>query len=330
MSHPAHHARATGPEEGRALVRALGVTVALFVIEVVGGLLANSLALLSDAGHMLTDLLSLALAAAAIRFATRPANRKRTFGYYRLEILSALANGVLLVLVAGAILVEAWRRFGAPPEVHVDILAPVAAAGLLANLLVIWWLSRAQGGLSTRAALWHAASDGASSVLVLAAAGIMAVTSWWWVDPAVSVLLAGVVVYGAYRLLRESVDVLLESTPGEVDLAALSGEVTAVEGVEGVHDLHVWSLTSRVHALSGHLQVLPDRLGETDRILLEAKRILMSRFGITHTTLQVESERCGKAVCVLGVTEPFESGESGGAAPPPGTAPAEPAGQHRR
>ncbi len=298
-----HHIRAGSAEEARALKRALVVTVVLFLAEVAGGWVSHSLALLSDAGHMLTDLLSLGLAVAAIRFASRPANRIRTFGYYRLEILSALANGILLALVAAAILVEAWRRFRSPPRVEVDVLFPVAAAGLVANLLVIWWLSRARGGLGTRAALWHAGSDGASSVLVLAAAAAMAATSWYWVDPAVSVVLAVVVVYGAYRLLREAVDVLLESAPREVDLAALGRAVTGLDGVEGVHDLHVWSLTSRVHALSGHLRVMPERLAETDRILLEAKAVLLREFGITHTTLQVESEGCERVVCVLGVTE---------------------------
>ncbi len=302
-----HHPRASSLDEGRALRRALVVTVLLFGIEVAGGILANSLALLSDAGHMLTDILALALAGAAIRFATRPADRKRSFGYYRLEILSAMANGVLLALVALGILVEAWRRFGSPPEVKVDILAPVAAAGLAVNLMVIWWLSRARGGLSTRGALWHAVSDGASSVLVLGAAGLMALTSRWWIDPAVSVLLAGVVVYGAYRLLRESVAVLLESTPPEVDLHRLGEAVTELEGVDGIHDLHVWSLTSGVHALSGHLRVQPERLGETDRILAEAKALLQRDFGISHTTLQLESVECGRVACVLGVTEPFGS-----------------------
>jgi len=307
MSVHSHHPRATSADESRALRRALVMTVALFGIEVAGGILANSLALLSDAGHMLTDILALALAGAAIRFATRPADRKRTFGYYRLEILSAMANGVLLAVVALGILVEAWKRFQTPPEVKLDVLAPVAAAGLAANLVVIWWLSRARGGLSTRGALWHAVSDGASSVLVLAAAGLMAITSRWWIDPAVSVALACVVVYGAYRLLRESVDVLLESTPREVNLRRLGAAVTAVDGVEGIHDLHVWSLTSNVHALSGHLRVQPERLGETDRILAEAKALLERDFGISHTTLQVESVECGRVACVLGVSEPTRS-----------------------
>jgi cobalt-zinc-cadmium efflux system protein len=279
------------------------------VAEVVGGLLANSLALLSDAGHMLTDLLALGLTGAAIGFATLPATRRRTFGYYRLEILSALANGVLLAVFAGGILVEAYNRFGSPPQVNVGILAPVAAAGLVANVLSFWWLSRARGGLATRAALWHTAADGASSLLVLAAAGVMSLKSWWWIDPAVSVVLSGVMVVGALRLLRESLDVLLESTPRDMDLGNVGIRIQSVDGVLGVHDLHVWSLTSEVHALSGHLQVAPERLAQADRIIAEAKCILEEEFKISHTTLQVESEACGEVVCILGPSEPFE--ESG-------------------
>lgn len=304
-----HHPRASSGAERRALSRALVLTGALFLAEVVGGLWSNSLALLSDAGHMLTDLLALGLGAAAIAFATRPADRKRTFGYYRLEILSALANGILLALVAGGILLEAFRRFGSPPEVRVEILAPVAVAGLVANIFVIMWLAKARGGLSTQAALWHASADGASSVLVIIAAGLMALTGWYWLDPGVSVLLAGVVVYGAYRLLRESVHVLLESTPYDVDLVRLHEALVAVDGVEGIHDMHVWSLTSQVHALSAHVRVRPSRLPDADRILAEAKTLLEREFAITHTTLQVESRACGGIVCVLGPDNPPETAD---------------------
>jgi cobalt-zinc-cadmium efflux system protein len=321
-----HHPRASSGAERVALRRALVVTGILFLAEVVGGLWANSLALLSDAGHMLTDLLSLGLGAAAISFATRPADRKRSFGYYRLEILSALANGILLALVAGGILLEAVRRFGSPPEVRVEILAPVAVAGLVANILVILWLARAQGGLSTRAALWHASADGASSVLVILAAVAMALTGWWWLDPGVSILLAGVVVYGAYRLLRESVHVLLESTPYEVDLVRLHEALAGLDGVEGVHDVHVWSLTSQVHALSAHVRVRPEQLTEADRILAAAKNLLEHEFGITHTTLQVESRSCGGIVCVLQPdgspeTPPAAGPDGGGGTPPDAPAP---------
>jgi cobalt-zinc-cadmium efflux system protein len=293
------HPRPSSTAERRALHRALALTAVILVAEVAGGIVANSLALLSDAGHMLTDLLALALSATAIGLATRPATLRRTFGYYRVEILSALANGILLAVFAGGILVEALNRFGNPPLVRVGVLAPIAAAGLVANALSLWWLSRAQGGLPTRAALWHTASDAATSVAVLAGGGVMALTGAWWLDPALSVLLAGVMVFGALRLLRDSVDVLLESTPRGVDLGRVGDAIRGIPGVESVHDLHVWSLTSAVHALSGHLRVHPDQLGDADRILAEARGVLARRFGIGHATLQVESERCGEIVCVL-------------------------------
>jgi len=312
--HNHRHPRVSSGRERLALRRALLVTSFLFVAEVVGGLIANSLALLSDAGHMLTDLLALGLSAAAIGFATIPATDRRTFGYYRLEILSALANGVLLAVLAGGILVEAWGRFGSPSPVRIAILAPIAAGGLLANLLSFWWLSRARGGLATRAALWHTAADTASSLLVLVAALIMLVTGWWWIDSLVSVTLAGVMVFGALRLLREALDVLLESTPREVNLSEVDSAMRGVEGVEGIHDLHVWSLTSGVHALSGHLSVQPERLAQTDRIINEARQLLKSDFRITHTTLQVESEACGEVVCVLGPSELTDGTEDRSAA----------------
>jgi len=297
------HLRPTSHAEKRALAGALWLTTLLFVVEVAGGVLANSLALLSDAAHMLTDLLALALAGGAIRLASRPATAKRTFGYYRLEILSALANGILLALFAGGILVEAWNRFQAPPEVRTAIMLPVAAAGLVVNIVAFWWLHRARGGLATRAATWHAASDGASSVVVLVAGVILATTTWRWVDPAASVVLAAGIVFGAYRLVREAVDVLLESTPGHVDVARLQESLVAVPGVESVHDLHVWSLTSGVHALSGHLLVTTEALPDANRILQVAVERVGREFGIQHTTLQIESRQCGRVACVLGTEE---------------------------
>ena len=304
---PGHqHPRPSSTRERAVLRRALILTGSLLVVEVIGGLLAHSLALLSDAGHMLTDFLALALSGAAIGFAARPTSKKRTFGFYRLEILSALANGILLAVLAGGILVEAYRRFGSQDPVHLGILAPVALAGFGANLVSFWWLSRARGGISTRAALWHVGADGASSLLVLLAAGVMALTAWWWVDAATSAVLGSVMIWGAFRLLRESLEILLESSPRGIDLERVETRIREVTGVDGIHDLHVWSLTSEVHALSGHLRVQPEKLSETDRIISDARRLLKNTFGITHTTLQVESEACGEVICVLRPADPVE------------------------
>ena len=298
MSH--RHVRASAGSERKAVGRALALTGLVFAVEILGGLWSGSLALLADAAHMFTDVLALGLSWVAIVLASRPANPRRTFGYYRLEILSAFANGVLLALVAGGVILESTRRFADPPPVRVEILGPVAAVGLVANLMAWWWLRGAGDGLSTRAALWHVASDTVGSVLVLVAAGILWLTGWWWVDPVAGLILAAVVVIGALRLLREAADVLLESVPEGVDVAEVEAVMLAVDGVDSIHDLHVWSLTSGVHALSGHLRVSADRLGETDRILQAAKRGVRERFAIGHTTLQVESESCGRVVCVLG------------------------------
>jgi len=294
------HVRASAGSERTALARALILTALLFAVEVGGGLWSGSLALLADAAHMLTDLLALGLSWLALRLASRPADPRRTFGYYRVEILSAFANGVLLALVAGGVLLESTRRFANPPVVRVDVLAPVAVAGLAANLVSWWWLRGAGDGLPTRAALWHVGSDALGSILVVLTAGVLWFTGWWWMDPVAGLVLAAGVVVGALRLLREAAEVLLESAPPGVDVDEVERLMCGVDGVDSVHDLHVWSLTSGVHALSGHLLVRPDRLGETDRILRAAQRGVRERFDIRHTTLQVESESCGKVVCVLG------------------------------
>lgn len=309
MAHAHGHLRSGSAGEWKALRRSLVLTAAVFVAEVAGGLASGSLALLSDAGHMATDMLALALSATAVRVAARPADPRRTFGYYRFEILAALVSGALLMFLALVILREGVERLSAPVSVRTSILLPVAGIGLATNAISFWWLRSARGGLATRAALWHAAADGLSSVLVLIAGAVMAFTRQWWIDPAVSLVVSGIIAWGAFRLLRESVDVLLESVPPGLDLDSVRDALLAIDAVTGVHDLHVWCLTSDVHALAGHLRVDRGRLGETDRVLSEAGRLLGERFGIRHTTLQVESDPCADPPCAL-------DGMAGSEAPP--------------
>ena len=271
------------------MLGALVLTVGIAVLEAVGGWMTHSLALLSDAGHMLTDVSALVLALLALWFAGRPADPRRTYGYVRLEILSALVNGVLLLGITVLIVVEAIARLEAPPEVHLLPMAIVATIGLLANLGALAFLHRSHT-LSAQAAFLHVLGDALSSVGVILGAGVMALTGWRWVDPALSLGISVVIVIGSWRLLRDAVDVLLEAVPSHVDLQAVRELLERAAGVVAVHDLHVWTLSSGLYALSAHLVVLDPMVCNNDQILSAVKHTLLERFGIDHTTIQIESE----------------------------------------
>jgi cobalt-zinc-cadmium efflux system protein len=268
---------------------ALILTGTIALAEAVGGYITNSLALMSDAGHMLTDVSALALSLLALWFAGKPANLKKTYGYYRMEILSALLNGVLLLGITGVILVEAWQRFRHPAPVQLGPMAVVALVGLAANLGALGFLHQTHS-LNVRGAFLHVLGDTLSSVGVLIGAGIMAVTGWYVVDPIISVLISVVIVVGALRLVRDAVDVLLEAVPAHVDLEAVKELMLKVPGVSAVHDLHVWTISSGLYALSAHLVVGNAQACNNDEILSAVKHELFDRFGIDHTTIQIESE----------------------------------------
>jgi cobalt-zinc-cadmium efflux system protein len=269
---------------------ALALTSAILVAEVVGGFISNSLALLADAGHMLTDVLALALAYVALGLATRPATPHKTYGWYRIEILAALINGVTLVVIALVIFWEAYGRFKEPPEVATVTMLAIATIGLVANAVGIRFLSGHGHSLNLRGAYLHMLGDLLSSVGVIIGGLIMWQTGNFVVDPLLSAAIGVVIIVSAYRLLRESVDVLLEGTPVGLDLGAVEEALRTLEGVEGVHDLHVWSLTSGVNALSCHVEVKAEALAGVDAILDRIRSLLQERFEISHTTIQIESE----------------------------------------
>jgi cobalt-zinc-cadmium efflux system protein len=271
------------------LLFALVLTAVIAVAEALGGLWTGSLALLSDAGHMFTDISALVLSLLALWWAGRPATGSKTYGYYRAEILSALANGVLLLGITAVILYEAWQRFSAPRPVELGPMAVVSGVGLVANLGALGFLHRSHS-LNVRGAFLHVLGDTLSSVGVLAGAGLMALTGAWVIDPLVSVLISAVIVVGAFRLVRDAVDVLLEAVPAHVDMAALREILLGVEGVTSVHDLHVWTISSGLYALSAHLVVRDPMTCNNDVILGSVKHALFDRFGIDHTTIQIESE----------------------------------------
>jgi cobalt-zinc-cadmium efflux system protein len=273
----------------RGLWIALGLTAVIAVAEAVGGYVTNSLALMSDAGHMLTDISALGLSLVAWWFSGRPADVKKTYGYFRLEILSALVNGVLLLGITVAICIEAYHRFRAPQEIKLGPMLAVASIGLAANLGALAFLHRGES-MTVRGAFLHVLGDTLSSVGVIAGARLMAATGWMIVDPLISVGISLVIVFGAFRLVRDAVDVLLEAVPAHVDLEAVRGLMARVTGVTAVHDLHVWTISSGIYALSAHLVVLDPMVCNNDEILSAVKHDLFDRFGIDHTTIQIESE----------------------------------------
>jgi cobalt-zinc-cadmium efflux system protein len=271
------------------LLFALALTGTIAVAEAVGGYITNSLALMSDAGHMLTDISALGLSLLALWFSGKPADLKKTYGYYRMEILSALLNGVLLLGITVVIVVEAWERFRAPAEVRLGPMAIVATIGLLANLGALAFLHRTHS-MNVRGAFLHVLGDALSSVGVLVGAGVMHLTGWYTIDPLISLLISVVIVVGAVKLVRDAVDVLLEAVPSHVDMAAVKDLLVKVQGVRDVHDLHVWTIASGMYALSAHLVVADPMVCNNDEILSAVKHELFDRFGIDHTTIQIESE----------------------------------------
>jgi cobalt-zinc-cadmium efflux system protein len=266
---------------------ALGLAASYMVVEVVGGLVANSLALLADAGHMLSDAGALGLALLASLIARRPPSPRRTWGYHRAEILAALANGAALLAIAAFIVVEALRRLGDPPQVRPGVMIPVAALGLVVNLVMLRVLSPSRhASLNVKGAWLHVLTDALGSVQAMVAGVLIAAYGWRWADPAASAAIAALVVYSGWGVLQEAVAVLMESAPGGVDVDEVRAAMLAVPGVRGVHDLHVWSISTSFVALSAHVEAAE---GAHGAVLEGVRGVLASRFGIRHTTIQVES-----------------------------------------
>jgi cobalt-zinc-cadmium efflux system protein len=275
---------------GRLVGAAALLSAVVLVAEAVGGWWTGSLALLSDAGHMLTDVLALALSYVALRLARRPATPERTYGYLRIEILSALVNGSILIVVSGWIAFEALNRLRQPPAVRVEPMLAVAAIGLAANVACALLLQRAGGGLNIRGALLHVIGDALSSVAVVAGGLAMLATGWTRIDPVLACAIAAAIVWSALRLVREAVEVLLEAAPAHIDTDRVAGAIRAVPGVRDVHDLHIWSITPELPSLSGHVVVRRDTLPDSDRVLITIQQTLAEGFGLRHTTIQIESE----------------------------------------
>ncbi len=296
----AHTHQHDGPSDTKALRIVLFITATFLAVEVAGGLISGSLALLADAGHMLTDVASLALSLIAFRLSARPRSPDKTFGWRRAEIFAALLNGLALWGIAGVIIYEAVLRIRTPREIDDTLMTAVAAAGLVANLAGGFVLFRARGrNLNMRGAFLHVLADALGSLGVLAAALLIAVTGNFVWDPIVSLAISALIILSSVRLVRESFNIFMEGVPAHIDASAIEKALAAVPGVISVHDLHIWTITSGFVSLSAHLTV--GKGADPQPILRQANEALASGFGIRHSTLQIEET--DESACPTGTCE---------------------------
>lgn len=277
----------------RPLQMTLVIVLVIMAAEIIGGIISNSLALLSDAGHMLIDALALTLSLVAMAIARRPATPTRTYGYHRMEILAALANGITVGLISLYIFYQAYQRFLEPPEVKVKVMLPVAIIGLLANIAGVFLLRRGSAvSLNIRAAFWHIVGDTISSVGVIATAIVISVTGWNVADPIIAIVIGVIILWGAVGLVRESIHILSDAVPSHIPVDKVIEVIKKIPGVADVHDIHIWTLTSGVHALSAHVLITDQMVSRSAGIIQTAQEDLKRQFDITHSTLQLECERC--------------------------------------
>ena len=298
-------AAGSGNSGGKLLV-SIVITGAVLVAEVVGGLLTGSLALLSDAAHVFLDMFALALGYGAIRLAAAPPSSRHTYGFRRMKVLAAFANGATLVVVAIEILREAVSRFAHPSPVNAGPMLIVAVIGLAANLVVVLVLRRHDhDDLNARAAFLHVLGDALSSVGVIGAGIVLLLTGWSWVDPAVSLFIGLIILAGAWRVLREAIHILNEGAPTGAEAEGVSAELAKVPGVREVHDLHVWTIEPGYSVLSAHVLIENRLLSDNVEVMAGLKDVASRRFGIEHTTIQLECDNCGQGTvaCVADEAE---------------------------
>lgn len=281
-------------KEKKALAIVLALTACFMVVEAASGFYTGSLALLSDAAHMLTDVFALSLAYFALWFASKPPTLSKTYGFYRGEILAAFLNGILLFVISGWIIYEAYERFKVPHPIKSLDMTIVAVIGLAINLGSAYILSRYQtANLNIKGALYHVISDALGSAGAVAAGVVMILTGWYYADSIISVLVSILILRSAWMIVKESVHILLEGTPRGIDLKAIQNSICSHQGVLGVHDLHAWTLTQGFEALSAHLVV--EDMGESEKLIGEIKDHLSGKYHITHVTLQCETKECESA-----------------------------------
>jgi cobalt-zinc-cadmium efflux system protein len=288
----------------KRLALSLGLTAAFVVIEIIAGIFGNSLALLTDAAHNFTDVIALGLSWYAVKLATQPAHAGKTYGYHRAGILVALVNSTTLILIALGIFYEAYHRFIAPPEVDSTILIGVGTLAFIINAVTAWMVKEgSEHDLNLRSAFLHLMGDVLSTLGAVAAGIVIAFTNWNWLDPLVSVLIGIFILWNAWGILRQSIHILLESTPESVDLNTLVESLLKVDGVRGVHDLHVWSINESLRALSAHIVTDDISVGKCARIQQNLNEIISHQYNIQHTTLQLECSGCQHDLLFCDISE---------------------------
>ncbi len=274
---------------------AVVVTLCVFLFELIGGIWSGSLALLSDAVHVMSDAFSLLISWLAIYLSTRPATAFRTYGYHRAEVFAAFVNGVSLIAISAWIFYEAYQRYVSPSEIKVAGMFVVACLGFVGNLLILWRLhGESDGNLNVRSAVLHVIGDTLSSVAVVVGGAIIYWTGWYSVDALLSFLIGGIILIGAVNVTREAVHILLENSPRDADAHTVAAHLRGLDMVEDIHDLHIWSLCSNYCALSAHVVVSEEAVVAPDRVLERLNVELQTHFGISHATLQLERTACAQ------------------------------------
>ncbi len=285
-----HH---SAPGVATKLKYGIIITAVILILEVAGGILSNSLALLSDAGHVFADGIALTLSWYGVRQAARPSSSRMTFGYHRVGVIIAIVNAASILAIAGIILFEAYQRFYQQPEINSVMMLVIAVIGLAANIFVASWLRREQGAsLNIKSAFWHAVGDALASVGVIAGAIIIMLTKLYWVDAAVSALISLIIIFAAWGIFREGTSILLEATPGNISVKELLQAMKSIPAIKDVHDLHVWSISSNLHSMSCHVMVDDCSISQAESVRLQIEEMVREKFGIGHTTVQTECSEC--------------------------------------
>lgn len=280
-------------ELGKKMKLAVLLTGCTLLAEIIGGIMANSLALLSDAGHVLTDFVALGLSWYALMQAARPASAKMTFGYHRLGIITAMINALSLVGIVVFIFWESYQRWQNPEPVNSLIMSVIAVIGLAVNILVALWLhSGSRENINVRSAFWHAAGDGLASVGVLVGGILISITGEYQIDTIVSLIIGGIIAFPAFKMIKEAYNIMMEASPSHIDSSKVASEITSVPGVKGVHDLHIWSVAPGINMLSGHIIIENIPVKQGAQISNNVTQMLEDKYHIGHCTIQLECESC--------------------------------------
>ena len=299
-----HHHSTPGTET--KLKYGIIITAVILALEITGGILSNSLALLSDAGHVFADGIALTLSWYGVRQAARPSSSRMTFGYHRVGVIIAIVNAVSILAIACIILYEAYQRFYRQPEINSVMMLVIAIIGLGANIFVASWLHKDQKeSLNVKSAFWHAIGDALASVGVIAGAIIIMLTKLYWVDAAVSVLISVIIIFAAWGIFKEGMNILLEAVPGDISIKEIQKAMESIPAVKDVHDLHVWSISSNLHAMSCHVMVDDCSISQAESVRQQIEDMLREKFSISHTTVQTECTQCnnGDLLCKMTIAD---------------------------